>query len=147
MKFYVIYSFVERKGESATQLRPSRKGRSKLWHRAEKDYDIDYWQEMYDRKNITQEKWVTRQPLTRKEFDEFIDDRFMHLSCVDTGGSLTSMGMLPAISFDAPRDDIDDPLEANAYVTPLTDRMEAGEHVGDDRDFKRIKRAMWNIYR
>jgi hypothetical protein len=64
-------------------------------------------------------KWVTREPITQAAFDEFVQHCDLAAEEVETLGSLTELGWLPAISFRAESKAYEYDAWISAYVTPL----------------------------
>lgn len=112
LEFYVIYSFDCMKSESVRRFQPPF---IKRWNCTEMDDEFDYdylggdWVGGKHRKYCAQ--------LNKKQFEHFIDDCCLVMEDVNTGGSLTGMGLLPAHSFNDSGDSYESIV--NAYVTPL----------------------------
>jgi hypothetical protein len=103
-----------------------------LWHETE-DGESE-WQEV----GLTEHrKWVTLEPISREEFQEFIHKTCLAADTTPTMGSITDRGWLPAISFNG-----DTSSEViNAYVTPIVE-----DRVLNEDDWDRISQAVISVY-
>jgi len=136
LEFYVIYSFDIMRTESVKGFQPPF---IKRWDCTEGDdqFDYDYlegdWEHGKHRKYCAQ--------LNKKRFEKFIWDCNLVMEDVNTMGSLTELGHMPAHSFT----DGGDSYEAivNAYVTPLvmTEGIELSEVLWES-----LKQEMLNKF-
>ena len=142
MEYYVIYSFDCKRNHSVNQFKPPQC--RKLWQLTEGDdqYEYDYLGENYE--HGKHRKYCAT--LNKIQFRDFIDDCNLYLEDVETMGSLTEYGHLPALSFHS-----DDTYAINqgAYVTPLPEHVIKGKHLMDtmdDRNWNRIKQILLRLY-
>lgn len=152
MIFSVIYSLDVPGDERIGRFKPpNNQLRRKLWQCTEDDSCYDYshlggrWEKGKHRKYCA--------VLTRKEFDQFVEECELIAQKHETMGSLGApgfgIGWAPAISFDS---NIDDAI-ANAYVTPIPtihtrEQFEAGPSKSfDEDDWERVRKAVINHYR
>jgi hypothetical protein len=115
LSFYVIYSFDCMKTESVKQFQPPF---IKRWDCTEGDDQFDYDYLKGDWIGGKHRKYCAQ--LNKKQFEQFIDHCCLTMEDVNTMGSLTEFGLLPAHSFNL--SDSDHSYECamvNAYVTPL----------------------------
>ena len=112
LEFYVIYSFDIMKTESVNGFKPPF---IKRWDCTEGDDQFDYDYLEGDWENGKHRKYCAQ--LNKERFEKFIDHCGLIMEDVNTMGSLTELGLMPAHSFN----DGGDSYEAiiNAYVTPL----------------------------
>lgn len=107
MRFYVIYSVDVPQGESLSPWTP----RGKAWKQTESgktEYDLGTkWEKGRHRKYVAY--------LSRQQFELFLDQIGLHAENVETMGSITEFGHLPAISFTS----VDEEAIVNAHVTPM----------------------------
>ena len=143
MRFYVIYSFDILRELSVQSLKPPF---IKRWTLTEQDdqYDYDYLGKEYE--NGKHRKYVAE--LSKKQFKQFIEEQSLYCDEVETMGSLTEFGLLPAISY---RSDDDDHyiINQSAYVTPLPEHCIKGKHLEksqNEKNWKRIKQALLNVH-
>ena len=140
VKFYVIYSAdwgpEDYNGHTNHELyfRP--------WKDDESDKDLWYCTEdgesEWDELGLTEHrKWVTVDPITREQFDAFIHQTCLQAQDVQTLGSLTDRGWMPAVSFDGSTSS----EIVDAYVTPLVE----SKTLGDD-DWDRLYNAVVSVY-
>lgn len=152
MRFYVIYSFDVTSEMSVVPFKPPC---IKQWRLTEDDdnYEFDYLaDETGDEKyrNGKHRKYVAE--LNKKQFKRFIEECNMVMDDVETLGSLTEFGHLPAFSFnvsDAVQSDYYELIWCNAYVTPLPEHVIKGKHLNNsqnERNWNRIKQALLNLY-
>jgi hypothetical protein len=140
MKFYVIYSFDCPKSVSVNYFKPPQ---IKKWKLTEGDdqYELSHlggdWNHGKHRKYV-------RLIESKKEFYRFVEDTGLIAQSVETMGSITEFGLLPAISFIS--EDLDADGYANAYVTPIPENHEGKELEGNDKHWKWIKQAILNFY-
>jgi hypothetical protein len=114
----------------------------KLWQKTEGDEEYGYgylegeWEKGKHRKYTAF--------LTRKQFERFVGHLCLRAEDVETGGSLTGMGLQPAISFNG--DDYSALL--NAYVTPVPENWKTKEEMTGktERDWQRVRRAVINHF-
>lgn len=164
MQFSVIYSFDVRREQSVEPYNPPKNQRWRLWQLTEGDeqYEFGYLGGSYEKGK--HRKWCAW--LTRKQFDEFVSHVGVYPENVETMGSLGApgcgYGISPAISFNGEPDAYGEPIEQNAYVTPIPDveprweRFERPmldektilEHKARraDQVWERIKRAILSVY-
>jgi hypothetical protein len=139
MQFSIIYSIdLPRSGQISRYAPPHVR---KLWDKTEGDEEFGYsylegeWERGHHR------KWCAI--LDKEQFEEFIDHCGLIAEDVETMGSLGApgfgFGWSPAISFRS--DDCDALL--SAYVTPMP---EVKKQHGDERDWKRIRKAVLSLY-
>lgn len=143
MNFYIIYSFDILRSESVNAYKPPF---IKQWTLTEDDdlYEYDYLGKEYE--NGKHRKYTAI--LNKKQFKQFIDDQCLYMDDVETMGSLTEYGHLPAFSF---RNDDDEMCIVNqsAYVTPLPEHCIKGKQLTtsqNDRNWNRIKQALLNVH-
>lgn len=79
--------------------------------------------------------------LTQRQFDNLVDDCQLAIEDVETDGSITVMGWLPALSFESETSWYYDGSIVNAYVTPVIE----DETLGDD-DWQAIREMMLAKY-
>lgn len=137
--FSVIYSFDLPAKVSVRRFLP--KGRA--WRQTEGDeqYDYDYlegeWKHGKHRKLVA--------VLTRKQFENFVNDACLVAEKTPTMGSLGApglgLGLSPAVSF---RGDDQDAI-LSAYVTPFPDRDEVTREL-TEHDWDRCVRALTSTY-
>lgn len=124
MKFYVIYSFDATQGSSISEYEPSDEG----WVQTEDDDEWDYnylaeenphnahiWKDGIHRKYV-------HDSLDKESFLKFIKEMGLYYEDVETMGSLTDIGWLPAFSFNGDGMSYYDQagiISINAYVTPM----------------------------
>ena len=132
LEFYVIYSFDIMKTESVNAFKPPF---IKRWDCTEDDDQFDYDYLGGDWENGKHRKYVAQ--LDKKRFEKFIDHCCLSMEDINTMGSLTELGLLPAHSFNCYDDDA--PAIINAYVTPLVmnDDIEC-----DDKLWEALKQEM-----
>ena len=145
MRFYVIYSFDIPRSESVKSLQPPK---HRKWELTEGDesYEFDYvadecGDESY--RNGKHRKYCAE--LSKEEFDDFVDHCGLYPEDIETMGSLTGLGWMPAISFN----DYDDPnvITKNAYVTPLLESPQCKQGRALDEDvWQRVRRAVIDYY-
>lgn len=139
MKFYVIYSLDMPRSCYINRYAPSKKVRRKLTL-TEGDSEYEYGYLEGEWKHGKHRKWVGL--LSRKDFEQLIDDCPLYASSTETMGSLTEFGWMPAINFDSEADVIE-----NMYVTPVVEDSKGNEREGmTERDWERVRRAMLNTY-
>jgi hypothetical protein len=155
MKFSVIYTFDGPRGSRWQQYLPPVEQRKRhLWLQTEdsKDYDYDYLadertgKEAYNLRKGVHRKYVAL--LNRKDFDEFVEYTGLFAQSIETAGSLGApsfgLGWAPAICFENESAfDYDDMINVMAYITPLP---EVNKEHFDERDWKRVRRAILNHY-
>jgi hypothetical protein len=138
MLFSVIYSVDV---PSNVSLKPYTPPRRSLWTRTEgeEQYEYGYLEGRWEKGK--HRKWTAL--LTRDQFDAFVEKLGLVAEDVQTMGSLGApgfgFGWAPAISFNG--DDQDAIL--NAYVTPIP---EARKESYDERDWRRVREAVLNVY-
>ena len=138
MQFSVIYSVDCPEDEDISRHAPPDLD---LWDETEGDgqYEYSYLEGRWE--NGTHRKWCAI--LEREQFDNFVDHCGLFAESVQTMGSIGAPGFgygwAPAISFNGHHDD----CFANAYVTPLP---ESKRESGDERDWKRVRRAVLSVY-
>ena len=135
LEFYIIYSFDIMKTESVMRYKPPF---IKKWDCTEGDdqFDYDYlegeWEQGKHRKYCAQ--------LDKEHFEKFIYDCNLIMEDVNTMGSLTELGLMPAHSFN----DGGDSYEAiiNAYVTPIviTEGIELNEVLWESLKQEMLKK-------
>ena len=139
MQFSVIFSVDVPQGISIKEYAPPQVGR--LWTLTEDDgqYEYSYLEGRWEKGK--HRKWTAL--LTRKQFDSFVDKLGLYAERTETMGSLGAPGLgfgwSPAISFTGDHED----AIVNAYVTPIPETKKAG---GDERDWKRVRRAVLSVY-
>jgi hypothetical protein len=138
MRFYVIYSFDCRRDQSVKNFQPPHITK----------WDLTEGDDQYE--NGKHRKYVAE--LSKEEFIEFVDHVGLYSKDVETMGSLTGFGWLPAISFDGDCYDYSDPTYQNAYVTPIPE-VEIKRELKDahrkrlqDRYWKMIRKAVINQF-
>ena len=121
LNFYVIYA-VDVPNDCELDSYLPRESVMLMLDRTEDDdeYQYDYLEGCWE--DGHHGKWVGE--LTSRQFEQFIWDTYMGAEDVETGGSLTGFGWLPAISFSAKHYS---PI-VSAYVTPFI----PDESLGDD---------------
>lgn len=140
MKFFVIYDFDLPRDVSVRGYRPPKYRR--LWQLTEGDESYDFDDEQWCHGG--HRKYVTYAPISRKEFNRFLDVVGLYAEDVETMGSLTLWGWFPAVAFNG---DDQEALQQCAYVTPIPQRPDGTERTGmNDRDWSRVRRAMIAIY-
>jgi len=87
--------------------------------------------------NLGSCKWVTKEPISRKDFDQFVRDQCLTANSTKTLGSLTKYDWLPAISFRGDEDSI-----VTCYVTPVLRK----ERLMTEDNWDRIESAMQSVY-
>jgi hypothetical protein len=137
LRFYVIYSFDIYHDQSVKPFQPPN---VKQWDMTEDDnqYEFDYLGKDYE--NGKHRKYVA--DLSYEQFNRFVDHLSLVASDVETMGSLTEFGVLPAISFDGLYYDGDDAIFQNAYVTPYLPDVTL-----DDNRWEEIKSKMIETYK
>src|SRR6266702_4367607 len=118
MKFYVIYEFDVTRDVPVIEHKPYN---TKLWDLTENDgsYEYDYLGPTF--KNGKHRKYVAL--LDKKDFLRFIEFSGLRFEDIETMGSLTEMGWLPAFAFHS--DEImhyqakSGLINKMAYVTPM----------------------------
>jgi hypothetical protein len=136
MKFYVIYEFDVPHDLSVKSCNPPFRSRN---FKLTECHDSEIFCPEYagDRvKTGKHRKYAGI--LTRKQFDALVDDQELSMENVETLGSLTELGWLPAVSFTSYNGD----CYQNAYVTPLPDT----KRELTERDWNRIRAAMLSVY-
>jgi hypothetical protein len=139
MLFSVIYSVDVPQGVSTKPYTPPQVGR--LWTRTEGDdqYEYSYLEGRWEKGK--HRKWAAL--LTRDQFDAFVEKLGLIAEDVQTMGSVGApgfgFGWAPAISF---RNDDEDGI-LSAYVTPIP---EVEKDSFDERDWRRIREAVLNVY-
>ena len=114
MKYFVIYSIDCQGLDSIGQYQPPK---YRTWDCTEGDDQYEYddlegeWEKGKHRKYVKE--------LTSDDFRQFVDHCCLYAEDVETMGSLTGMGLLPAICFNC---DFETAI-LNAYVTPLPMNM------------------------
>lgn len=148
MRFFIIYSFDIRKDASVIPHKPPL---IKRWTMTENDdnYEFDYLadecgDEVY--RNGKHRKYMAE--LNKEQFKQFIEDQELWLEDIETMGSLTEHGILPALYF---RNDDDDPyiISKIAFVTPLPEHAIKGKELiktQNERNWNRIKQALLNLH-
>jgi len=116
----------------------------KAWDLTEGDdqYEYDYlegWEKGKHRKYCRE--------MGKKAFHNFVERTMLYAEDVETMGSITHFGWLPAISFNS----YEENAILNAYVTPLPERKGKplnGKPIDDDDDrhWRNIKQAILNLY-
>jgi hypothetical protein len=136
MKFYVIYSFDILADMSVKALQPIN---VKAWELTETDDSYDYLGPEYE--NGKHRKYCRL--MSKEAFVRFIEDQCLYMNDIDTLGSLTEYGHLPAFSFDSEPDErwI---INQNAYVTPLPDIK--SNKVMNEKNWKLLKKALLNLF-
>jgi hypothetical protein len=139
MQFSVIFSVDVPEGVSVRDYAPPQAGR--LWTLTEGDEEFEYsylegrWEKGKHR------KWTAL--LTRRQFDAFVDTLGLYAESTETMGSLGApgfgFGWSPAISFIGDHED----AITNAYVTPIPETTKEG---GDEKDWRRVRRAVLSVY-
>lgn len=137
MKFYIIYSISCQRVESIKQFQPPN---VKSWNCTEDDscYDYDYLGGDYI--NGKHRKYVNT--LTKAQFKRFVDRCQLVAQDVETMGSLTEFGLIPAISFDSEMDW----AIINAYVTPIPENHKGEELQRSDKHWDWIKKAILDLH-
>ena len=106
----------------------------------DEQYDYGYLEGDWERGK--HRKWCG--VLTKDQFNEFVQSTGLFADSTQTMGSLGApgfgFGWSPAISF---RDDGGRRAVLNAYVTPIP---ETSKESLDERDWKRVRRAVLNIF-
>ena len=140
MKFYVIYDFDVPGDLSVNSCSPPFRSRnfrltenheSEIFDKPTKDYRTGRMLKGKHRKYAG--------ILTRKQFDALCDDQGLFMENIETMGSITDIGWLPAMSFRSESYD----CYQNAYVTPLIERH---DRPCDERDWDRVRAAMLRVY-
>lgn len=147
MKFYIIYSFDVTKEMSVNPFKPPL---IKRWTMTEDDdcYEYDYLGEKYEKGK--HRKYTAL--LNKNQFKRFIEHCNMVMDDVETMGSITEYGHLPALSFninDAVQNDYYELINAFAYVTPLPEHVIKGKELTtslNDRNWKRLKQIMLDLH-
>lgn len=142
MKFYVIYSFDIMSDMSVKALQPPN---VKAWELTETDdsYDYDYLGPEYE--NGKHRKYCRL--MGKEAFHRFISDQCLYMSDVNTIGSITEFGHLPAFSFDGNTDE-QWIINQNAYVTPLPEALEGKKFDKslNEKNWQLLKKALLNLY-
>lgn len=118
MRFYVIYSFDTTKDVS---IKPFQPPDVRKWDNTEGDelYEYDYLGPSF--KNGKHRKYCRE--MSKKEFKKFVEHCGLVYEDVQTMGSLTELGWLPAFSFSADSGmqyyELSGLIYGNAYVTPF----------------------------
>lgn len=138
MQFYVIYSFDITSDMSIKSLRPPN---VKAWELTETDDSYDYDYLGYEYENGKHRKYCRL--MSKEAFIRFIEDQCLYMQDIDTMGSITEYGHLPAFSFDGEPDE-QWIINQNAYVTPLPD-------VGSDKamtpkNWNLLKQSLLNLF-
>jgi len=136
LEFYVIYSFDCMKTESVNQYKPPF---IKRWNCTEGNDQFDYDYLGGDWENGKHRKYCAQ--LDKKRFEKFIDHCNLIMEDINTMGSLTELGLLPAHSFHDGGDSYE--VIINAYVTPLvmTEGIELNEVL-----WEALKQEMLNKF-
>ena len=134
MQFYVIYEFDVARGMSVKPFNPPFKSKDfTLTECHESEFISDKIKPGKHRKYAG--------ILTKAQFQSLVSAQDMHMSDVDTMGSLTELGWLPAVSFYTEGVyACNGYVYQNMYVTPLIDK------ACDDRDWDRVTAAMKSMY-
>ena len=135
MEFYVIYSFDITKDLSVVPFKPPF---IKRWDLTEQDDQYEYDYLGYEYENGKHRKYCAM--LDKKHFNQFVNDCNLYMTDIQTMGSITEYGHLPAHSFDYNYDGYDEPINANAYVTPIIN------NEMNEKNWNRIKKAMLSMY-
>ena len=140
MLFSVIFSVYCPRSESIARFRPPQ--HRTLWQLTECDESYDYGYLEGEWLKGKHRKWCGL--LTKEQFTDFVDHTCMFAEDVETMGSIGAPGfgysLAPAISF---RDDGEDRAIRNAYVTPVPETKKDGF---DERDWRRVRQAVLNVY-
>ena len=142
MKFYVIYTIDTPRNERIVPFYPP-DWRANGWDQTEGNEQGDYhhlggiWQLHHHRKFCAM--------LSREQFEEFLDDSGLYPEDVETMGSLTVHGWLPAISFDYETCYPEDGLR-NAYVTPLPEVRGKIPTGMSEYQWQRTRKAVVSAY-
>lgn len=152
MRFYVIYSVDVPRNEGGlaawrppgwTRLREKQTRVTTPWTKTEGGDARGEYAYLGDEWGFgsVHAKWVG--DVSRKEFDALVHQIDATMEDVHTGGSLTSFGWLPAMSFTA----LDASAIVSMYVTPLPERGAPPTSEDDaDRQWNRLRRAMLDVY-
>ncbi len=139
MLFSVIYSADCPRTESIARFRPPRV--RKLWEQTEGDNQYDYGEGDWEKGK--HRKWCGT--LTKDQFREFVQAVGLFAENVETMGSVgapgSGCGWAPAISFSGSGDQR---AILNAYVTPIPEVKKEGL---DKRDWRRVRRAVLNVFK
>jgi hypothetical protein len=141
MLFSVIYTADCPHTESIARFRPPRV--RKLWDLTEGDGQYDYGYGEGDWERGKHRKWCGM--LTKEQFREFVQAVGLFADDAQTMGSLgapgSGFGWAPAISFSGGGDQR---AVLNAYVTPIPEVKKEGL---DKRDWRRVRRAVLNVFK
>jgi|WetSurMetagenome_2_1015567.scaffolds.fasta_scaffold430053_2 hypothetical protein len=140
MLFYVIYEFDVSGDSSVKHFNPPFKAKGfTLTECHETEYEDCFTRE--DRRGRTRKGKHRKYAgiLTREQWDKLYNASGLMAEEVETMGSLTDIGLLPAISFRG-SDGYDSMV--GAYVTPLIERKGGC----DERDWERVRSAMISVY-
>jgi hypothetical protein len=113
----------------------------KAWELTEMDdsYEYDYLGPEY--KKGKHRKYCRL--MDKESFYRFVKDQCLYMQDIETMGSLTEYGHLPAFSFDAESDE-HYIINQNAYVTPLPDIQ--FDKVMNEKNWKLLKQALLNLF-
>lgn len=140
MLFSVIYSADCPHTESIARFRPPHARR--LWDLTEGDSQYEYGYGEGDWEKGKHRKWCA--VLDKDQFNEFVESVGLVAENVQTMGSIGApgcgFGCAPAISF---TDGGDVRAYLSAYVTPIP---EVKKQDWTKRDWKRVRRAVLNVY-
>jgi len=134
MDFYVIYSYDTPLDVSVRRFQPPKLHK---WQLTEQSDGKDGSEVFYE-EGGKHRKYVAL--LSFKDFKEFVDDQCLVMDTVETMGSLTEFGLLPAHSFNGYNYEV----YQNAYVTPLP-HSEIPE-AQQDIIWGRIKQSMLKMF-
>jgi len=137
MKFYVIYDFDVPADLSVNSCKPPFK--SKFFPLTECHASEIFAPECGDDDQRMGKHRKYAGVLTRKQFDALCDDQGLFMENIETMGSITDIGWLPAMSFRSESYD----CYQNAYVTPLIERH---DRPCDERDWERLRKVMLSVY-
>jgi len=142
MKFYVIYSFDVLDGESVKPLQPPN---VKAWDLTETDesYDYDYLGPEYEKGK--HRKYCRM--MSKESFKRFIAGTFLIMEDIETMGSITDLGWMPAFAFRS-EDEEFHIIQQGAYVTPIPEHPEGKEFTKamTSKNWELIKKALLNMY-
>ena len=141
MRFYVIYDFDCKRGMTKSFQPPklhqwTLTEETNTWEDSEFNYLTD---EGVEETYPIHRKYVAE--LNKEDFLQFIDEQGLFADDIETLGSLTELGHLPAISFRSERFYYGECIWHSAYITPFP---ECKRTKCKPNDWERIRTAVLN---
>lgn len=138
VSYYVILTVDCVREESIVNWLPRRSVRRQMdLTEGNEQGDYDYLGE--DWENHKHRKLVGL--LSQSQFDRLVEDCDLYADDIETMGSLTELGWLPAISFNGESGYYDDIVFTSAYVTPVVE-----DKTLTDDDWSKIRQLVLENY-